>query len=50
MLIIIDSLITARTKLESGPAAASIAAPYSPYLTLSGLNGTGLAARIGTSK
>lgn len=37
----------ARTKFVSGPAMPTSAAPYSPNFTRLGLNGTGLAAKIG---
>ena len=33
-----------------GPAAAIMAAPNSSYFTLSGLNGTGFAAKMGAPK
>lgn len=37
----------ARTRLVSGPASPTNATPNSSYLTRFGLNGTGLAAKIG---
>ncbi len=39
--------MNAKTKLVNGPAAAINAAPYSSNFKLLGLNGTGLAAKIG---
>lgn len=41
------AVTTASTRLVSGPASPTKAAPYSSHLTLFGLNGTGLAAKNG---